>query len=87
MIVSKKIGILALITLGLAACSTGSIDPNQLVSDRDGNVVTGRAGPAWTDEELRTNQFAAVCAVSETITQLQITRDENGVARFSAVCV
>ncbi|WP_108817003.1 hypothetical protein [Loktanella sp. Alg231-35] len=58
-----------------------------MTNSRDGNSVSGKAGANWSDEELRSNAFAAVCEQNETISDLRISRDADGVATFSATCL
>ncbi|MCK0096851.1 hypothetical protein MWU60_14830 [Yoonia sp. F2084L] len=80
----KTLSAIALLTF-VAAC--GGPSPDQLTQNRDGNTVTGTAGANWSDEELRSNAFAAVCAQNERITDLRISRDADGVGTFSATCL
>ncbi len=61
-----------------------------LTVDREGgDAITGKAGGLnWTDEELRSNAFAALCPQGWTVTDLVIKRNKRGgVAKFTGRCV
>lgn len=61
---------------------------NELRLTRKNDIATGSAGPDWTDEELRSNEFNAICqSTDESIAEISIDRDNNGVAEFTAKCI
>ena len=76
----KTTSALSLVAI-LASCG-GAPAANELRTDRDGNVVTGVAGPDWADNELN-----IACRPGENITNLNVVRDTNGIATFSGNCV
>ena len=82
----KKI-ILSLAAAALVGACSSAPSGGQMNVTRDTNVVTGTAGANWSDQELRSNAFAAVCNQDETVADMRISRDSNGVATFSATCI
>ena len=73
----------------LAACAApmaGAIHPDAIEADRRGDVVTGRVGANWSEENLRENAFGAVCGTSGVVESLSLTRRGNGSATFRARC-
>ncbi len=83
--------IIALAVLGTLSACGGSTDGtyvegSKAIVNRKGNMVTGKAGPAWTDAEIASNAYGAICGPGQTVSNLQITRTEDGSAKFSATC-
>jgi hypothetical protein len=88
----KKIVFLALFA-ALAGCMSGGegtsnrVEGSKATTKRDGNMVTGTAGPAWTEEELRNNAFGVVCGrPNERILKIDLARTADGGSTFSAEC-
>lgn len=74
----------AVAALSLMGCSGG--EPSATMQ-RNGDLVTGTVSSAFSDNELRENAFGVLCLPEETVTDLFITRNEDGSARVSARCV
>ncbi|MDP2581436.1 hypothetical protein Q8W37_15980 [Shimia thalassica] len=82
----KKV-IIPLMAVGFVAACGGAPSNNQMTVDRDGANFSGTAGSDWTDQDLRTNAFAALCPKDQKVANLIVSRDEKGVAKFSGTCV
>lgn len=85
----KKMFLLIAVCL-IAACDdieTGPIEPDTVVTDRpgDGSFV-GKAGTGWSDSMLQRYVFPTLCGPNGKIAELNIRRDEQGIARFSGHC-
>ncbi len=66
--------------------SGGNSNPAYLeMSTKDG-VVTGFAGSAWTEKELRTIGISDACGASGTVTDVVIERQADGSSKFSGRC-
>lgn len=70
--------------LVLMGCSGG--EPSATMQ-REGDLVTGTVSRSFSDEELKENAFGVLCLPEETVTDLFITRRDDGSARVSARCV
>ena len=80
----KKIVFLTLFA-ALAGCMSGGegtstrVEGRKATTERDGNMVTGTVGPAWTEEELRNNAFGVVCGrPNERILKIDVARTADG---------
>ena len=81
-----RLVVLAFPVLFLAACGGSAPASNQLNVDQTSTGFSGTAGSDWSDEELRSNAFGALCNGDQQVVNLQIVRDADGVARFSGNC-
>ncbi len=79
---SRVIGLLAVTVL--ANCAGG--EPSATIQ-RDGDLVTGTVSRSFSDEELAENAFGVLCLPEETVSDLFITRRDDGSARVSARCL
>ena len=70
----------------LAACSSAPAS-NSMTITRNGSTFSGMAGADWTNADLRTNAFAALCPKEKKIIDLTISRNAEGISRFSGSCV
>ncbi len=80
----RKLLSVAVIALSLTGCSGG--EPSATIQ-RNGDLVTGTVSSAFSDDELEENAFGVLCLPEETVTDLFITRNEDGSARVSARCL
>lgn len=73
--------------LGLAVLSGCTAGEPSATIQRDGDLVTGVVSRSFSDEELKENAFGVLCLPEETVTDLFITRRDDGSARVSARCL
>ena len=70
----------------LAACSSAPAS-NSMTITRDGSTFSGMAGADWTNADLQSNAFAALCPKEKKVTDLEISRNAEGIAKVSGSCV
>lgn len=82
----KFILILAAALLVITGCAT-PLGSSELRTKRDGDVVSGTAGPSWTDEKLKTDELGVICeGLDEVVVDIAIARSDYGGAKFTATC-
>ncbi|THD76063.1 hypothetical protein E7681_06365 [Thalassobius vesicularis] len=80
----KKSAILILF-LSASAAFAGT-KPNFLSVNYNADGFSGKAGSDWTDADLKSNAFGALCPNGQKVKDLKITRDDKGVAKFTGRC-
>lgn len=79
---------MAIVFLALsAACASAGAKDNQLSVSHRGDGFKGKAGAGWSDADLQSNAFAALCPKGQAVTDLKIERNRKGVAAFTGRCV
>ncbi|WP_299024669.1 hypothetical protein [uncultured Sulfitobacter sp.] len=77
---------LAIVMLAFLAACGSATSPNELAFTTKDGLSSGRAGAEWSDNDLRSNAFGALCRQGQKVTDLKITRAADGTAEFTFRC-